>query len=381
MREKRKILIVLGIVIFVILAAGIIKIIKNVDKKTAQLDEEIKQENPIESSEELEKVNVTGFHLVTYSQSSKTNSFIKSLEINAVNDANVKFVIGTIDEDGFVKLRKSFEIACKQGENTLDLLKERHLIKEGEYLMMDISGQDVLYMQKGETAKSLVQNESNKVSGEMIMQESDFVLPFKYTLEKAQEYNALVIGNDITTKDGGRGLAATDEAHDYYTLTKTRLENMFEKVNMKRINATEWEENKYTQTRQQWLAQNLKKADVSNLDLVIFQLGDNYHSTDDFEASVTELVDGIREYSPNAEMIWVGLWNINEKIFNHLPGICERLEIEFINISDLAVPEYQSLVSNASDTNLSALDEVFYPNNEAMQIISNRIIETLKFDF
>ena len=378
MKEKRKILILIGILFFIILA---ILIMKNTNKKVVNLDEETSQENQTENSEELEKVNVTGYHLVTYSQSSKTNSFIKSLEIHAVNDANVKFVIGTIDEDGFVKSRKSFEIACKQGENTIDLLEERHLLKEGEYLLMDISGQDILYTQKGATAQSLVQNESNKVSGEMVMQESDFILPFKYTLEKVQEYNVLAIGNEITTKDGGKGMAATDEEHDYYTLTKTRLENTFEKLSMNRINATEWEENKDTQTRKQWLAQNLKKADVSNLDLVIFQLGDNFHETDDFETSVTELVDGIREYSPNAEMIWLGLWNMNDKIFNHLPGICERLEIEFINISDLAVPEYQSLTTNASDTNLSALDEVFYPNNEAMQMISNRIVEILKFDF
>ena len=334
---------------------------------------------PEENKNELEKVNVSGFHLVTYEQSANNNSFINTLNVDSVSDGNIKFVIGTIDENFVVQERMSFEIACKKGENTIDLRNQRYFIKTGEYLFMDIYGQDVLYTQEGETAKSLVQNEANKVAGKMIMVKSDFILPFQYTLEKTQEYNVLVIGNDITTKDGGKGIAATDETKDYYTLTKARLEKNFQKVNINRINALDWEQNKLLTTRKDWITQNLKKDTISNLDLIIFQLGDNYYQEDDFETSVTELVEEIRNSSPNAEMVWIGVWEINEKILNRLPGICERLEIEFINISDLAITDYQSLVTtNTDSTNLA---QVFYPNNEAMQIISNRIIETLKFEF
>lgn len=376
MEDRKKLIIIIIGIILIILFINIIKIYTNLDKKIVDLAEENPIENSIEIPEkELKKVNVIGYHLVTYAQSANNHSLLKTLTVRMENDANVKFVIGTIDDKSLVQERTSFEITCKKGENTFDLLKDRHLVKEGEYLFMDITGHDVLYKQE-KGAKSLVQNESNKLVGKMLITESDYVLPFKYTLEKVGEYNVYVIGNDITIQDAKKGLAATDEKHDYYYLTKTRLENTFQKVNMNRINASAWEENPLTSTRKDWLNKNLTEDKFKNLDLIIFQLGDNFHPEEDFETSVKQLVEHVRKYSPNAEIIWIGTWNQKEKIQNQLPGICERLEIEFINISDLNVPEYQSLLMQQEN-----LEEVFYPNNEAMQIISNRIIEVLEFDF
>lgn len=329
---------------------------------------------PEEKIGDLEGVRVSGYHLVTYEQAANNNSLLQTLSIQSENNETIQFVIGTIDDEGKVYERMSFEVLCQKGENTVDVLSKRYFIKQGEYLFMDIYGQDKLYKQEGVNAQTLVQTEVNQKAGQMLMTKSDFILPFKYTLQKVQEYNVLVIGNDITTKNGGKGIAATDETHDYYTLTKTRLENTFSKVNMNRINAVEWELPKVIGTRKDWLEKNLKKDTINKLDLVIFQLGDNIQQEQNFEENVTELVEWIRTVSPNAEMLWVGMWDINETILNVLPGICERLEMEFVNISDLVVPEYQSLVTQE-------LNEAFYPNNEAMQIISNRIIETLKFDF
>lgn len=375
MKNKLKIIIILSSILLVILTVNMVKMIRDLDKKMVDLETENRAEEPIQNQESLKKVNVTGYHLVTYAQSANQHSLLKTLDIKMEEDAKVKFVIGTIDDKNLVEERTYFEINCKKGDNTFDLLEDRHFLKEGEYLFMDIAGQDVLYEQQTKT-KSLVQNESNQLAGKMIITESDYVLPFKYTLEKAQDYNVYVIGNDITTKDETKGLAATDEKHDYYYLTKTRLENTFEKVNINRINAVDWEENKLTSTREDWLSKNLTEDKLKNLDLVIFQLGDHFQPEEDFETSVNKMVEHVRTYYPNAEMIWVGIWNANEKIQINLPGICERLGIEFVNISDLNVPEYQSLVTQQID-----LEEVFYPNNEAMQIISNRIIEVLNFDF
>lgn len=359
------------IVAFLILLIGIgiyISFRMSPEKEDVDFSDEIV---PEEKMGEREEVKVSGYHLVTYEQSANTNSFIQSLEIEAVNDGKVRFVIGSIDSNSLVQERFSFEIACQKGLNTFELQEERYFVKEGEYVFMDVFGQDVLYKQPSVTTKSLVQNQENKVSGKMIMTQSDFILPFKYTLAKAEEYNVLAIGNDITMKNGGKGMAATEENNDYFSLTKNRLKNTFEKVNMNRVNAMEWEK---SGTRKDWINTNLKKEIIGNLDLVIFQLGDNYKLEDDFEAGVTELVEFVREYSPNAEMIWIGVWDVQEKIMNSLPGICERLGIKFVNISDLAIEEYQSLVTENSE-------ETFYPNNEAMQIISNRIMETLKFSF
>lgn len=373
MENRKKWILVITILLVVFIGMILVFNPKKENGNTQLSKEETSEEN----LEKLEKVNVSDYHLVTYEQSANTNSFIKSLEVKAVKNGKIKFVIGSIDSDSMIHERTSFEIDCKEGENTVDLLEQRHLLKQGEYLFMDIYGQDVLYTKNGKTAKSLVQIQSNQTAGKMPIVQSDFILPFQYTLSKVKEYNALVIGNDITTKDGKNGLAATDEAHDYYALTKTRLENTFPNLNINRINAKAWEQSNQLQMQKDWLAQNIKKDILQNLDLVLFQLGDNFQQ-EDFETSVTELVQWIRQISPNAEMIWIGLWDMNEKIFNRLPSFCERLGIEFINISDLAVPEYQSLATENTNLNFT---EVFYPNNEAMQIISNRIIETLKFEF
>ncbi len=368
--EKKKIVEISMILIGLLILLGILFFRKNEPPIPDKPDFEI----PEEKIGNLEEIRVSGYHLVTYEQSANQNSLIQTLNIKAETNENIRFVIGTIDDEGKVHERMSFEVACQKGENAVDLLAERYFIKQGEYLLMDLFGQDLLYKQEGVNAQTLVQTESNKKAGQMLMTQSDFILPFKYTLQKAQEYNVLVIGNDITTKNGGKGIAATDETRDFYTLTKTRLENTFPKVNMNRINAVEWELPKVIGTRKDWLEKNLKKDTISKLDLVIFQLGDNIQQEQNFEENVTELVEWIRTVSPNTEMLWVGMWDINEKILNALPGICERLAMEFVNISDLVVPEYQSLVTQE-------LNEVFYPNNEAMQIISNRIIQTLKFDF
>lgn len=325
--------------------------------------------------QDLEEVKVAGYHLVTYAQSANSNSLIQSLTVKAVNEGKIRFVIGTIDSKSIPQERTSFEIECTEGENTIDLSKQRHLLKQGEYLFMDISGQDTLYTKQGNDSKTYVQSENNKVSGKMIMTESNYILPFQYTLSKIENFNSLVIGNEITTQNGGKGLNATEENLDYYHITKTRLENTFDKVKINAVNATTWEKGEENRTRKDWLADFLKKDMLTNLDLVIFQLGDHY-AGENLENDMKDLVEHIRQYSPNAQMLWLGVWGQNETMQSRLPGICERLHLEYINIRDLNVPDYQSLVTENVD---GITKEVYYPNNEAMQIISNRIVEVLEY--
>jgi len=148
------------------------------------------------------------------------------------------------------------------------------------------------------------------------------------------------------------------------------------------MDGSSWEERSLIASRKQWVTKNLKRDKVKNLDLVIIQLGDNHNEDIYFENDVTEMVEYIREYSPNAEIIWIGIWNTkNKEILNSLPGICERLDIEYINISDLNIPEYQASNLLSSSNYAGEINKKIYPNDEAMQIISNRIMECLKFQF
>lgn len=386
MERKEKILIGILVIftVFFIIFANNVKKSDNikVEHITNNSIEENKIDETSKKDEDLKEVKVSGYHLTTYNQSAKNNSLIKLLEVKASNAAKVRFVIGSIDDKSIVNERVSFEVECKKGENVFNLTEKRYIIKKSEYLFMDISGQDTLYIQENTEIKTLVQNESNKVAGQMPVEKSDFMLPFKYTLEKVNDYNALIIGNDITD---------IDNENSYYNLTKGMFEKTFKTLDINRINAKEWELNKGLKSRKDWIEENLKEDYVAEQDLVIFQLGDNYKDVSSLESDVTDLVEYIRKYSPNAEMLWVGIWDYDRQILNKLPGVCEKLGIKFVNISDLSTINYQVYTGEkeAEDTEANFVDQNsmtsfaqrFYPNNQAMQIISNRIIEALGFEF
>lgn len=198
-----------------------------------------------------------------------------------------------------------------------------------------------------------------------------------------QHYNALVIGNSITLERDGIGMAASDQYHDYYYLTKERLGQKYKNINMKRISCIHWEENRIITSRTDWINENLKSELVSDLDLVIFQLGDNCVPTESFDASVTELVNHVKKYSPDAKMILVGMWFINQDRLNMMPQIAQKLGMEFVDISDLVVDENKSYIGaevttvEGNKNIISTIEEAFHPNNEGMKKIADRICEKI----
>ena len=389
-KSKSWIFIVVLLIFILIVVSYIARVALSVETEDEIMEDEVLEiDNNADDEGKLSEVNVSGYHLVTYNQTANEVSFIRNLNVTASVSNSVKFVIGSIDKDNFVNERISFELDCEKGENKFDLIDERYIIKSGEYLFMDIYGQDVLYQKDNASMISLVQSETEKVLGKMPMIKSDYALPFRYSLEKVNNYNVLVIGNDITTQNNGKGVGASDDKHDYYYLTQNKLKQIFDYVNIKRINGIDWEKNNQVgEDRINWLMKNVPENEAKNLDLAILQLGDNYSADDDLETGVKGIVNYLRKYSPNVEIVWVAMWNINEQRLLNLPGMCERLGINFVNISDLSTKaEYKSFfqegkfVQNISNTTDSEINQVFYPNDKAMQIISDRIIEKLKFNF
>lgn len=81
MKSKIKIITILSSIFLVILAIPMIKIIKNSDKKMVDLEIENQVEEPTKNQESLKKVNVTGYHLVTYAQSANNHSLLKHLTL------------------------------------------------------------------------------------------------------------------------------------------------------------------------------------------------------------------------------------------------------------------------------------------------------------
>lgn len=370
MKDKKMYIIIAFVIIFIIV--GIVKFVNFALREKGENFEIIEDSEISNLVGETKENKVKGYHLVTYNQSSNTNSFIRYLKVNASSSGKVRFAIGSINDDNTVQERTSFEVECENGENTFDLQKERHFIKKGEYLFMDIYGQDTLFTKENLETSVLLQNENNKKSGKMVLEEGNYILPFEYTLQEAKDYNVLVIGNDITV-NGKVGLNATDSEHDYYSITEKRFLNIFENLRMNRINAKQWE--KDSVNRNDWITKNLNEKVVSDLDLVIFQLGENFNSNDDFEKEITNLVKIIEKYSPNAELVSLGTWSTQNKLFNRIPTICEKLNLEYVEIGDLSEEvDYKSYLEGDNTFDVS------YPNNEAMQVISNRLMEVLKYE-
>lgn len=198
-----------------------------------------------------------------------------------------------------------------------------------------------------------------------------------------KSYRALVIGNSLTLERDGIGMAASDQYHDYYYLTKKRLEEKYDNLVMNRVSCIHWEENRIISSRTDWIQENLKEDLVKNQDLVIFQLGDNCVPTETFEESVTELVNHVKTYSPNAKMLLVGMWFINEERLAMMPQVAQNLGMEFVDISDLVVDENKSHIGaevttiDGKKNTIATIEEAFHPNDEGMQKIADRICEKL----
>ena len=96
------------------------------------------------------------------------------------------------------------------------------------------------------------------------------------------------------------------------------------------------------------------------------------------------MIEHVKQYSPNAKMIWVAMWFINEERLAMIPNICEKYGIDFVNITDLVTEEYQSYIGekrtgvNGEDVTSSTREEAFHPNNKGMEMIAERIYEKLK---
>lgn len=195
--------------------------------------------------------------------------------------------------------------------------------------------------------------------------------------------NVLVVGNSITIERDGIGMAASDQYHDYYYLVKSKLEEQSANLKMNRISSKDWEENTKISSRTEWINQNLTDDLIQDLDLVIFQLGDNFVPTEELENSMKEMVDHIQRKSPNARMLWLSMWFINEERLAIIPKICEKLNIEFIDISDLVVDENKSEIGqqvigiDGQIDRINTIEEAFHPNDKCMAIIADRIIKKL----
>lgn len=377
MEKARKYIVIASIIIIVLLF--VLGFLRRKAPKV-EFDQNVKIEDVIKN--DVEEKKVSGYHLVTYDISANSNSFLQNLQITASNDGSIRFVIGSLDENNFVQERIEFTLDCQKGNNDFDLLNKRYLVKQGEYLWMDLSGQDFVYEKQNSDVKSLVQTQSKKISGKMQVQESNYILPYEYTLQEIEQYNCLFLGNEITDNYTGIGYGATEEKLDYYNLTKSRLKDTFKNVNINRINITEWEKAEDVD-KEGWIEQNLKQNDVKNLDLVILQFGDNFNTNSNIENSIKQLVEYIQKNSPNVEIMFISPWFNKNDVYRKLPSICDELGIIFIDISDLAKDdEYKTPIEEdfIDDNGEVQKKVVYYPNNSAMQIISNRIIERLGFN-
>lgn len=153
------------------------------------IDEQVVgQQVDLADSEMYQKVNVTGYHLVTPDIKSNSDNILNEIYVYAEKSGTYKFTIGQIDQNSLVVPSSTFSISCTQGYAKYNLKDKGYSVQYNNMIFMDISSTNILYnpVDTGKkTIKVLVQDETQVTTGNyngMIMHDSAYMIPFSYTL-------------------------------------------------------------------------------------------------------------------------------------------------------------------------------------------------------
>ncbi len=149
--------------------------------------------------------------------------------------------------------------------------------------------------------------------------------------------NVLFVGNSLLLGNEGFGMASTDETKDYYyKLSNLFYNNVSGYVGIK-ISGTSYEGATTEQEQTDFKTNILLPALNTNVQLVLFQLGDNINTPEKqtlFQNDVENLLNYTKTNAPNARVVWCGTWYTPDAKNIAIQG-CKNTGIQFIDISDL----------------------------------------------
>lgn len=197
--------------------------------------------------------------------------------------------------------------------------------------------------------------------------------------------NVLFIGNSLLLGFGSFGMCAQNSSHDYYHYVTEYIKQNKSLISNK-LSGINFEDSNSIDNVNSWMETSLKPQLNNNLQLVIVQLGDNVNTpekVETFKSSCESLLKYIRTNCPNARVCWVGEWYSTTEKQKIINDSCNKLQCQFIDISDLNIEENRSYIGAKIDKgggNIYTVEDygiASHPGNKGMRLIANRILYQL----
>ena len=195
-------------------------------------------------------------------------------------------------------------------------------------------------------------------------------------------YNYLAIGNSITIHpeceywwDSDRGMAASSDEKDFVHIIAENKKAMIYAYNF-----SMWETNGNDRAEFLPMLDNYLSKEI---DLITIQLGENAAISATWQKDFVELIKYIQQRT-NAKIIVIGdFWYLEGRDYGkkEAAALCE---VDYINIEDLQNEKYyvgmnSTVLDHVGNKHVVEHDGVAkHPNDEAMRIIAERVIEVTK---
>ena len=202
------------------------------------------------------------------------------------------------------------------------------------------------------------------------------------------ERNFLVIGNSIAEHGKCRywparyGMAASAIDKDFVHLVEQKLAPYGVVATV--VNMANFEMMSYDRAESLAL---LDKALLKKYDLVIIQLGENTREYETFEEDLLDMMNYVTEsQGRNVPTIFLGNFWQNDELDNIKKRVCQRIKSAYIDLKDIQNNEqymagigYQVHDFNGNIYSVNHKGVALHPNDRAMEVIANRIVDRIKF--
>ena len=203
-------------------------------------------------------------------------------------------------------------------------------------------------------------------------------------------YDYLAIDNSITRHPikeywwGEWGMAATSAENDYYHIVTQYISDNCSNSTFDVTYLLEWEELPSGEQKKAGLSV-LDPYLKESLDLVTIQLGDNISDYTDIVNDYENMVDYIRQRCPNAQIIMVGNFWLNDECDNAKIQVSALHDIAYVDLTPITnerTPLGTIVYGDDGLLHVIEHDGVSqHPNDKAMRYIAEQIISNMDFTY
>lgn len=202
------------------------------------------------------------------------------------------------------------------------------------------------------------------------------------------DYNYLAIGNSITKHPicdywwSERGMAATEDGKDYYSLVSDYIKEKYKKSTSRAVSFTTWELQWYDRYE---VLSLLDKYLDQKLNLITIQLSENVHDRrDQFKKDYKELIDYIKSKCPYTKIILIDdFFDKNNHTIKK--ELAKEMDLGFADLTVIFGNEEYQIGNNAevkdSDGRVHKIDSAgvaVHPGDKGMRYIADKVIELIK---